>query len=143
MSYLHTKNRQSKNVLTLLAASLSGLFLLLNISTLQASESQLGHLATYQQQGVTSIDEKSGEQLWNSVVNQRSCAQCHGDDLTKTGKHVKTGKVIQPMALSVNSQRYQDGRKIEKWFLRNCKWTFARQCSTQEKANILSWLANQ
>ncbi len=98
---------------------------------------------TYLAQGIDSVDQDKGRQLWNSTVNERSCTTCHGDDLVSIGKHVKTGKIIKPMALSVNAERYQKGKKIEKWFLRNCKWTFGRQCSTQEKADILSWLSNQ
>jgi len=93
--------------------------------------------------GAVMADQDKGRQLWNSIVNERSCTTCHGDDATETGKHIKTGKIIQPMALSVNGERYQDDKKIEKWFLRNCKWTFGRQCSTQEKADILNWLSNQ
>jgi hypothetical protein len=88
-------------------------------------------------------DQNKGQQLWNSVVNERSCTTCHGDRPADTGKHVKTGKIIQPMALSVNGKRFQDRKKVEKWFLRNCKWTFGRLCSAEEKADILSWLSNQ
>ncbi len=93
--------------------------------------------------GTTLADQADGQRLWNSVANKRSCTTCHGDSPAQMGKHVKTGKVIKPMALSVNSDRYRDRKKVEKWFLRNCKWTFGRQCSDQEKSDILSWLSNQ
>ncbi|MCP4491997.1 MAG: DUF1924 domain-containing protein [Gammaproteobacteria bacterium] len=93
--------------------------------------------------GTTLADQTEGQRLWNSVANERSCTTCHGDSPAQMGKHVKTGKVIKPMALSVNSERYQDNKKVEKWFLRNCKWTFGRQCSDGEKSDILSWLSNQ
>ncbi len=93
--------------------------------------------------GTTLADQADGQRLWNSVTNEGSCTTCHGDSPTQMGKHVKTGKVIKPMALSVNSDRYRDRKKVEKWFLRNCKWTFNRQCSDQEKSDILSWLSNQ
>jgi len=93
--------------------------------------------------GLTMADQNNGQQLWNSVVNKRSCTSCHGDTPADIGKHIKTGKIIQPMALSVNGERFQDGKKVEKWFLRNCKWTFGRECNVQEKADILSWLSNQ
>ncbi len=53
---------------------------------------------------------------------------------------IKTGKVIKPMAASKNPERFQDSKKVEKWFLRNCKWTFGRQCTVQEKIDTLSWL---
>lgn len=93
--------------------------------------------------GIALADQTDGQRLWNSVVNERSCTSCHGDDPTKIGKHIKTGKIIQPMALSVNGKRFQNQKKVDKWFLRNCKWTFGRECSAQEKADILSWLSKQ
>ncbi len=93
--------------------------------------------------GAALTDQSNGQRLWNSVANERSCTTCHGDNPAKTGKHVKTGKVIKPMALSVTGDRYQDRKKVEKWFLRNCKWTFGRQCSAGEKSDILSWLSDQ
>ncbi|MCP3687248.1 MAG: DUF1924 domain-containing protein [Gammaproteobacteria bacterium] len=92
---------------------------------------------------ISLADQAEGQRLWNTVTNERSCTTCHGDHPAQTGKHVKTGKVIKPMAASVSSDRYQDSKKVEKWFLRNCKWTFGRQCSDQEKADILSWLSAQ
>lgn len=97
----------------------------------------------YQQQGVAQIDAEQGKQLWYSKTDGRSCTSCHGDNIRKSGRHNRTNKEIRPMAFSVNPERYQDGRKIEKWFLRNCKWTLGRKCSIQEKANILSWLSSR
>jgi hypothetical protein len=109
----------------------------------QAAQGEPAQLEQYRQQGITQTKPQSGRELWNSVVNERSCVDCHGADLASGGKHVKTGKAIEPMALSANPDRYQDGKKIEEWFLRNCKWTFGRECSLQEKADILTWLASQ
>ena len=129
------KHKPTLSIGLLIAVTLSG--------TARAGQDSLPHLQTYRQQGIDQFDAQNGQQLWNSTVNERSCTSCHGDNPDNAGKHVKTGKIIQPMALSVNGERYQDAKKIEKWFLRNCKWTFGRECSTQEKADILSWLANQ
>jgi hypothetical protein len=112
-------------------------------SNVQAGANPQAHIDGYKQQGVTQIDIEKGRQLFNSKVGDRSCTSCHGTNLTIPGKHQKTGKPIKPMALSVNPQRFQDSKKIEKWFLRNCKWTFKRTCTVQEKADILSWLATQ
>ncbi|MEA3244387.1 MAG: DUF1924 domain-containing protein, partial [Pseudomonadota bacterium] len=33
-----------------------------------------------------------------------------------------------------------DGKKIEKWFKRNCKWTLGRECTAQEKADFLAYI---
>jgi hypothetical protein len=128
--------RKLKLVLGLLVSALIS-------GTAQSGRDTLQHLETYRQTGIDQINEQNGQRLWYSTVNERSCTSCHGDDPVNSGKHLKTGKVIQPMALSANPMRYQDARKIEKWFLRNCKWTFGRECDTQEKADILTWLSSQ
>ncbi|MCP4979253.1 MAG: DUF1924 domain-containing protein [Gammaproteobacteria bacterium] len=111
--------------------------------TVLANQNPPPHLQTYRQQGISHADAQRGHRLWYSTVNQRSCTSCHGDNPATTGKHVKTGKIIKPMALSANAERYQSAKKIEKWFLRNCQWTFGRNCTTQEKADILTWLSSQ
>jgi len=81
------------------------------------------------------LDAKSGK--------DRSCETCHGTNLKVSGKHIRTGKVIDPMAPSVNSERFTDEKKIEKWFKRNCKWTLGRECTPQEKGDFLSFLKAQ
>ncbi|MCP4077934.1 MAG: DUF1924 domain-containing protein [Gammaproteobacteria bacterium] len=94
----------------------------------------------YQQQGAGVVVPEQGKDLWYAKNGDRSCTSCHGGSPTQTGKHIKTGKVIKPMAASKNPERFQDSKKVEKWFLRNCKWTFGRQCTVQEKIDTLSWL---
>lgn len=104
----------------------------------------IGHNCFAQQ-----ADASQGKQLWTRVYTgeapytERSCTRCHGDDLTKDGKHVKTGKLIKPLAPSVNKDSLTDEKKIEKWFMRNCKWTMGRECSAQEKADILNFIRQQ
>ncbi|MBT5634001.1 MAG: DUF1924 domain-containing protein, partial [Gammaproteobacteria bacterium] len=36
--------------------------------------------------------------------------------------------------------RFNSMKKVEKWFKRNCKWTFSRPCSPQEKGDILTFI---
>ena len=67
----------------------------------------------------------------------------HSADLTSTGKHVRTGKKIKPLAPSVNPKRLTDTKKIEKWFKRNCKWTLGRECTPQEKGNVLAFIKSK
>lgn len=105
-------------------------------------------LRYYQQQGATRIDVQQAAQDWKKVYRvvdgkQRSCESCHGQNLQGSGKHIKTGKRIDPIARSANTERFTDAKKIEKWFKRNCKWTLGRECSVQEKANFLSFLLQQ
>jgi len=103
-------------------------------------------LQTYASQGVTEVDAEQGKYLWqktfqsNGEYAERRCASCHTEDLTAPGKHIKTNKLIEPMATSVNPQRLTDQKKIEKWFKRNCKWTMGRECTVQEKADFLLYL---
>lgn len=108
-----------------------------------AAQPPIEQLDSYRQQGVERADAARGKQLWYASVDERSCTLCHGQNPAAVGKHARTGKEIAPMAPSVNPERYQSSKKIEKWFLRNCKWTFGRECNAQEKADILTWLAGQ
>ncbi len=104
-------------------------------------------ISEFQQQGLQA-NAQAGEALWNRTYidsksgQQRSCTSCHGDDLKKTGEHAKTGKLIEPMALTVNAKRLTERKKINKWFKRNCKWTLGRECTSQEKADVLVFLKN-
>lgn len=89
-----------------------------------------------------------GKDLWFRQGIQkegklRNCGSCHGDNHPLKGKHAKSGKVIEPMALSVNPERYTELKKIEKWFKRNCKWAWGRECTAQEKGDLLTYLLQQ
>jgi hypothetical protein len=80
-------------------------------------------------------DEKSGE--------IRQCSTCHTDNLTQAGKQANTGKAIEPLAPSVNSKRLTDIAEIRKWLKRNCKWTVGRECTPQEKGDVLTFIQTQ
>lgn len=87
---------------------------------------------------------EAGYRTWYRVeANGRSCTTCHGETLTVPGRHEKTGKPIEPMARSVNPERLTERKMMDKWFLRNCKWTYGRECTAQEKGDILVWLSGQ
>jgi len=68
-----------------------------------------------------------------------SCATCHTKDPTKAGK-TRAGKKIEPMAISVNKERFTDKAKVEKWFKRNCGDVFNRACTAQEKGDFLAYM---
>jgi len=101
---------------------------------------------TYSPQGAAAFDAERGKKFWDkeNVSEEdgkiRTCHTCHGDDLTKSGKHIKTKKVIDPLAQSVNAERFTELKKIEKWFKRNCKWTVGRECTDQEKGDLIKYL---
>ena len=136
-----TNNRDLflKNTLVIITTLIN---LLIGVSS-HANTIIESQLQLYQQQGAMVADPVRGEQLWRSKQGERSCTSCHGTSPAEPGKHQKTGKTIQPMALSINPERYREQKKIKKWFMRNCKWTFARECSAQEKSDILTWLIQQ
>lgn len=69
-----------------------------------------------------------------------SCATCHTEDPAAPGKHVITGKSIEPLAPVAGSARFSDSAKSEKWFRRNCKEVVGRECSAAEKADLLRYL---
>ena len=92
-------------------------------------------------------DSEAGRQFWNQQFviegQQRSCTSCHGQNTREPGKHQRTGKTIEPMSPAVNPERLTDPKKMQKWFTRNCKWSWGRECSVQEKSDILTWLSRQ
>lgn len=105
-------------------------------------------LQQYAEQGADTPSAQRGQDMWqqkfagSGEFNERSCASCHTRDLSRVGKHVKTGKAIKPMSPVINPERLSDNRKVEKWLLRNCKWTLGRECSPQEKADFLTYIEN-
>lgn len=82
-----------------------------------------------------------GEQFFNSKHGKEwSCASCHENPPNHDTKHIVTGKVIKPLSPNANSERFVDQAKVEKWFKRNCNDVLGRECTPQEKADVLSWL---
>lgn len=69
-----------------------------------------------------------------------SCASCHGSTPTAPGRHSSTGKVLDPLAPSANFKAFTDTTKINKWFRRNCNDVLGRECSAQEKADVMAFL---
>ncbi|MBU1214688.1 MAG: DUF1924 domain-containing protein [Gammaproteobacteria bacterium] len=121
-----------------------GLFAAVPAAATPASDTLL---VKYQSDGAGKPDAAKGKKDWTreEVVDgeKMSCATCHGTDFSKPGKHHKTGKVIEPMSMKVNAERFTDVKKIEKWFKRNCKDAWGRECTVQEKADFLTFLLAQ
>ena len=116
----------------------AALFLLIPISAGADRQTVAGHYAAM---AAAPPSTARGQALWQRTgIQGRHCAQCHGQDLTRPARHQRTHKPIAPMAPSVNPKRLSDLKKVEKWFRRNCKWTWGRECTVQEKADMLQWL---
>lgn len=120
--------------------------LLLITATTQVAAGATPALDTYRHQGAGPFSAETGRQLWLSAnqpqagEGERSCSDCHGANLDRPGKHLRTGKVIAPMNPAITPQRLTDTEKIEKWFMRNCKWTFGRECTAQEKGDLILFI---
>ena len=102
-------------------------------------------VAGYRAAGATTGSAASGRAMWTREAtaadgSARSCATCHTADVRAAGRHKTTGEVIDPLSPSVNAERLTDGANIEKWFGRNCKWTYGRECTPQEKSDFLAWI---
>lgn len=88
-----------------------------------------------------------GEKLHNTQFSTGkpetpSCTTCHGAN-PRLGGRTPSGKVIEPLAVSVNPARYNDPLKVEKWFRRNCNEVLGRECTSLEKGDWLSTMISQ
>lgn len=71
-----------------------------------------------------------------------SCTSCHSANPLSSGQ-TRAGKDIAPMALSKSPERYQDLKKVEKWFRRNCNSVLGRTCTAREKGDFLTFMMQQ
>jgi cytochrome c553 len=69
-----------------------------------------------------------------------SCSTCHNAPPTQEGKHPVTGKTVPVLAPAFNDKAFTDTAKVDKWFRRNCKDVASRECTAQEKADVLAYL---
>jgi len=88
-----------------------------------------------------------GRVLFNSThttgkVATPSCTSCHTADPKKVG-HTRAGKEIAPMAFSISASRYNDLKKAEKWFGRNCGSVLGRKCTAIEKGDFITFMKTQ
>ncbi len=69
------------------------------------------------------------------------CRACHviNDEEHPNPKKAKVRK-IQPLAPSANAKRLTDPRTVEDFLRVNCTLVFKRECTAQEKGDVLVWL---
>lgn len=72
-----------------------------------------------------------------------ACAACHTADPRQPGRHVKTGRAIEPMAVSANPARFTDARDVEKRFSRDCPNVLGRPCTAAEKGDFITLMAGR
>ena len=97
--------------------------------------------AKAQNPGFKGFSASAGESFYkNKHGGDWSCASCHTDNPGATGKHAVTGKTIQPISPNANPERFGDAAKVNKWFKRNCNDVLKRECTAEEKGNVLTYL---
>jgi hypothetical protein len=90
-----------------------------------------------------------------------SCASCHQSDPRKTSQahhdqipcrachvvftrqpegHRPTRRELPPLAPSANPERFTNEWRTEYWFGYNCKLLLGRECTAQEKGDLITWL---
>lgn len=120
-----------------LAASL---LLFMNTQSQAADTSPAQELARWQQQAQAVANAARGQAIWTRQQGEWSCASCHGEPPVRDSRHASTHKHIAALAPAYNPQRLTDQAKVDKWFRRNCKDVFSRECSAQEKADVIAYL---
>jgi hypothetical protein len=123
-------------------AALLGLCLL--AGTAQAADtSAAAQLQRWSEQAGAPGNATRGQNFFTSTHGAEwSCASCHGQPPTASGKHASTGKSIAPLAPAFNAKAFTDSAKVDKWFRRNCKDVVSRECSASEKADLLAYLVS-
>jgi mono/diheme cytochrome c family protein len=72
-----------------------------------------------------------------------SCTSCHTKNPKNPGRNAKTGRSIDPVAVSVNPSRFTDRADVEKQFGRDCKSVLGRACTALEKGDYITFMAGQ
>lgn len=79
----------------------------------------------------------------NKAAKAIACASCHTANPADVGKHIATGKKIQPLSPVVNTKRFNDIEKVEKQFNKHCHEVVGSDCSALEKANYIAFLLEE
>jgi hypothetical protein len=91
--------------------------------------------------GFAGLSAQRGEKFFQSAHGSDwSCSSCHTTNPAATGRHATTGKAIAPLAPAANAERFTSLATAEKWFKRNCHDVVGRECTPQEKGDVLAYL---
>jgi hypothetical protein len=130
------------HVLILMLAAVTGLVSL--SASAQTADEALAALKSEAKSSESSFkgfSAAAGKQFFDQKHgNELSCASCHTENPAAEGKHAKTGKIIKALAPAANPERFTDPKKVAKWFKRNCHDVLARECTAQEKGDVLAYL---
>lgn len=98
--------------------------------------------------GFSGFSAERGQSLYSGPhqggnPEMNACTACHTNDPIAEGRHRKTGRGIEPMAVSVNPDRFTDPAEVEKQFGRDCKNVLGRECTAQEKGDFITFLSGR
>jgi mono/diheme cytochrome c family protein len=98
--------------------------------------------------GFSGFSAGRGEALFHTTwaggdTRTPSCTSCHTSDPAAPGRNAKTGRPIEPTAVSANPRRFTDGAAVEKHFARDCKSVLGRECTTLEKGDYVTFMAGR
>lgn len=82
----------------------------------------------------------TGRRFFTTQHTDWSCSSCHTAKPGSPGRHAVTGRIIAPLAPTLNPERLRDSARVEKWFKRNCNDTLDRACTAAEKADVIAYL---
>ena len=96
----------------------------------------------------TTFSAQRGEALFRTRgtagdARTPSCTTCHTANPRQPGQNAKTGRPIDPVAVSVNPQRFTDTATVEKQFARDCRSVLGRECTALEKGDYITFMAGQ
>lgn len=119
---------------------------IVGIGTMALAATPASILKSYEAEAGAAGSAARGQQLFmgqftGGKPDTPSCTSCHTTNLKARGQ-TRAGKVIEPIALSANPSRFTDPEFVAKWFRRNCNSVLGRECSAQEKADVLAYLTS-
>ena len=120
--------------------------LFMGVSLTAYADTPMQILERLQAEAPSAASPERGRQLYHGKFSggkAESCATCHTANPRDAGRHARTNKAIEPLAPSVNRERFRDPEKVEKWFKRNCNEVLGRACTAQEKADFTAYVLAQ
>ena len=72
--------------------------------------------------------------------DQIPCRACHVMFSRQPESHRPTKSEIPPLAPAGNPNRFTNEWTVEHWFGYNCKMLLRRECTPQEKGDLITWL---
>ena len=131
-------------LLIAVAMSLASVSVLADTASAQKLADKYAVIAKTINPAATGLSVEDGKAFFSRELTIRgkqvACASCHTANPANSGKHVVTGKPIQPLAPAANPKRFSDLDKVEKNFEKHCLDIIGRDCTAQEKGNFIAYL---